>query len=185
MPPASSGSGSGGDDGSTSSDGDAAAPVSPTVAPSGAGSGPDLGVDDGGTASPSGGDVPIEPVGRVPAEPAEDSVAYATLNDGNEYVGLVEKVTPGQDYSMHVVCDQGEVEYRLVAPEEGTEPSASEAVAEGRVACPADVTVFEFTAPRMDPGITLPNDGALQVSITGADDGTNALLELIPGPADS
>ena len=141
--------------------------------------------DPGTTEPPAAQPAPTEsqPVPEVPDEPSMDAVAYTTLIDGEQYVGLKDQVTPGQDYGVRVVCDAGELEYEVRAPEEVEAFSDEQVIASGRVSCPVDTIQDSFTVPTGDPGIRLPNDGSWQISLSHIDGVTNALAELVPAPS--
>ncbi|MEU3846528.1 hypothetical protein AB0E44_05990 [Micrococcus terreus] len=139
--------------------------------------------ESGTTEPPSAQPAPEEsqPVPEVPDEPSMDAVAYTTLIDGEQYVGLKDQVAPGQSYAVHVVCDIGTLEYEVRAPEGGV-ITEEDLFTAGKVSCPADVMNSAFVVPTFDDGIKLPNDGTFQIGLSELDGTNNALVEIVPEP---
>lgn len=119
---------------------------------------------------------------KIPTEPSKGAVAYARLSGGEQYLGLVKKVTPGENYLVRLFCDTGTVRYQVVAPGDGHTTEDYLLVA-GEATCPVDGVQATLSIPRADPGVTLPNDGKFQIQLTDHDDDVTAFLEIAPDPA--
>lgn len=124
-------------------------------------------------ATPSPSDAETLPA--VPEEGSPEALAWARVTTGQQWIVIQDRVTPGEEYAVHVVCDSpDELTYEVRADQD--------VIISGTATCPGNTTPVGFRAATGDVE-DLPNGGGYQVSMTGSTTHSgNVLIELLRSP---